>query len=98
MSSVIRHIVDARIKFIIYISVNTLAILDILSLLFFDSTFKNYTVFVIFNYFAFEDTIIRFYQSLSAFAPRLESLGKCEQLTVLEPEGGYLNFLNQNWK
>lgn len=71
MSSVIRHIVDGRIKFIIYSSANFLAILDILSLLFFDSTFKNYTVFVIFNYFAFEDTIMRFYQSVSAFAPRL---------------------------
>lgn len=78
MASVTRHIVDGRIKFIIYASANFLAIVDILSLLFFDTSFKNYSVFVIFNYFAFEDTIMRFYQSLSAFAPRLEALGKCE--------------------
>ncbi len=77
LTAVIRHIVEGRMKLLIYGVANSLAIISILNLLFLDQSFKNYTIFVIFNYFAIEDTVIKFYQSFAAFAPRLESLGKC---------------------
>jgi hypothetical protein len=76
---------------------NFLACLEILLLLFISSSYGNYTVFLIFNYFGLEDCIIRFYVSLNAFAPRLESLAKCEELTNLNPEDGYKKYLEDNW-
>lgn len=71
MAAILRHIIDARLRLLVYSVTNLLAIIDILSMLYLDQSFKNYTIFVIFNYFALEDTVMRFYQSLSAFAPRL---------------------------
>ena len=61
------------------------------------TSFGNYTVFTIFNFFGLEDCIIRFYVSLNSFAPRLEALAKCEELTHLEPEKGYEKFLEDNF-
>ncbi len=84
-SAVLRYITDGKVKLLIYISTNLLALINILATIYFDDSFKKYTVFLIFNYFALEDTIQRFYTSLSAFAPRLESLGKCKQPTTIEP-------------
>ena len=84
-TAVLRYITDGKIRLVVFISTNLIAIINILGLLYFDDSFKRYTVFVIFNYFALEDTIQRFYTSLSAYAPRLEALGKCEQLTGMEP-------------
>lgn len=88
-TAVLRYITDGKIRLMVFISTNLIAVINILGLLYFDDSFKRYTVFVIFNYFALEDTVQRFYTSLSAYAPRLEALGKCEQLTDLEPERGY---------
>ena len=84
-TAVLRYIVDGKIRLLVFVSANAIAIINILGLLYLDDSFKKYTVFLIFNYFALEDTIQRFYTSLSAFAPRLESRGKCEQLTTIEP-------------
>ena len=71
MAAILRYIIDARLRLLVYSVINLLAIIGILSMLYLDQSFKNYTIFVIFNYFALEDIVMRFYQSLSAFAPRL---------------------------
>ena len=66
-----RYINDGKIRLLVYSTTNLMAVISILSLLYFDESFKNYTVFVIFNYFAVEDNIQKFCNSLTAFAPRL---------------------------
>jgi ABC-type multidrug transport system fused ATPase/permease subunit len=97
MAALVRQIVDGKLKLLMLSATNFLACLEILLLLFISSSYGNYTVFLIFNYFGLEDCIIRFYVSLNAFAPRLESLAKCEELTNLNPEDGYKKYLEDNW-
>ena len=96
MAALVRQIVDGKLKLMMLSFTNFLGCIIILSMLFIHTSFGNYTVFVIFNFFALEDCIIRFYVSLNAFAPRLEALAKCEDLTGLEPEQGFVNFLEEN--
>lgn len=96
MAALVRQIVDGKLKLFMLSFTNFLGCILILSLLFVKTSFGNYTVFVIFNFFALEDCVIRFYVSLNAFAPRLEALAKCEELTGLEPEAGFVKFLEEN--
>ena len=98
LAAVVRQIVDGKLKLIMLGSTNFLACITIISLLVLNTSFGNYTVFLIFNFFGLEDCIIRFYVSLNAFAPRLEALAKCEELTHLEPEKGYVQYLDDNYK
>jgi len=97
MAALIRQIVDGKLKLIMLSATNFLACSELLSILFLNANFGNFTVFAVFNFFGLEDCVIRFYVSLNSFAPRLESLAKCEQLTDLEPEKGFEKFLEENW-
>ena len=71
LAALVRQVVDAKLKLIILGSMNFLACSSILSILIFRTSFGFYTIFTIFNFFGLEDCIIRFYDSLNAFAPRL---------------------------
>lgn len=97
LAALVRQVVDGKLKLIMLGSTNFMACITIISLLVLNTKFGNYTVFLIFNFFGLEDCIIRFYVSLNAFAPRLEALAKCEELTKLEPEPGYEKFLEDHW-
>ena len=62
---------------------NLLGIFALLSLITFDTTPNNYTVFIIFNYFTLEKRFVLVWNALAGFTPRLEAIGSCEQLTQL---------------
>lgn len=77
LAALVRQIVDAKLKLILLGSMNMLACIELISIIVLKTSFGNYTVFLLFNFFGLEDCIIRFYVSLNAFAPRLEALAKC---------------------
>jgi len=64
-------LIDGKIKLILLISSNLLAVLKALTLIFMHEGFRNNSIFLLFNFFSMEDGIFRFYSSLAAFAPRL---------------------------
>jgi ABC-type multidrug transport system fused ATPase/permease subunit len=71
LSTTIKSFIEAKLKLIIIGGPNLLIILQLFSVVFLDLSFSENTVFLIFSYFGFEDSLMRFYQGLAAYAPRL---------------------------
>ena len=71
MAAMIRNIADGKLKLIMLGSINILACLSLLFFLFVKPHYQPYVVFLIFNYFGLEDSVIRLNVSINAFSPRL---------------------------
>jgi hypothetical protein len=70
-ASIIRTIIDAKILLNILILTNVLAVLKVMSLLFMEDPFHQYSIFLIFNIFSLEDAAIKSNQNIMDFTPVL---------------------------
>jgi len=70
-ASLIRTIVDAKLVLNILICTNVLAIIKVMSLLFIEEPFQQFSIFLIVNIFLLEDAVLRVNHNIVTFAPLL---------------------------
>jgi len=70
-ASIIRTIIDGKILLSILILTNVLGVLKVMSLLFIEEPFQQFSIFLIFNIFSLEDAAIKTNQNIIDFAPVL---------------------------